>query len=172
MTPDNFAELLQNNLDIWNASVQNINGGRVNKVQIACYQADSLISYRYLNGECHIVMGNDSDFIALIGKTSLVIRDFKFDRHGWSGQLDKIHSMNVINVQMGGASNEVMDKVKQIVDSVATTEESNKIIWQKCKCPIFECSDPYLRAQIAVAIGFDVLDKGVKGCGPSTMQKN
>ena len=28
--PDNFTELLQNDLDIWNASVQNINGDRVN----------------------------------------------------------------------------------------------------------------------------------------------
>ena len=108
--PDNFPELIQNELDVWNASEVNVNGGMVCKVKTAAFQADTLMAYRFLNIESRLIIGNDTDFAALIGKDAFVIRNFKFGRERCTKHIE---SMKLHSIEIGGASNQMMNKIKK-----------------------------------------------------------
>ena len=108
--PDNFPELIQNELDVWNASEVNVNGGMVCKVKTAAFQADTLMAYRFLNNESRLIIGNDTDFAALIGKDAFVIRNFKFGRERCTKHIE---SMKLHSIEIGGASNVMMNKIKK-----------------------------------------------------------
>ena len=54
---------------------------------------------------------------------------------------------------------------------MCTNKEFKKIIWKEAEYPLLNYSDAYLRSQIAVSLGCDVLVNGIKGCGPSTLSK-
>ena len=101
---DNFPELIQNELDVWNASEANVNGGMVCNVLTAAFQADTLMAYRFLHNKSSLIVENDTDFAALIGNTTLVIRNFKFGRDQYSKQ---VQSMKIHAIEVGGASNDL-----------------------------------------------------------------
>lgn len=91
--PDDLPDLLQEDLDIWNSTESNVNGGMVRKVKVAAFQADSLISCRYIHNKSNLIIGNDTDFAALVGKGALVIRNFKFNRDLGGHNRSRIETM-------------------------------------------------------------------------------
>lgn len=63
-------------------------GGYVNEIVKAVLQADSVLAYRKTNNMTHVICLTDTDFAALIGKDTLLLR-------GWKLKISASHSMVV-----------------------------------------------------------------------------
>lgn len=63
-----------------NTDEANITGGYVEQVLVARFQADSVIAKRALEGKSHLIIGNDSDFLAYVGSSCIQLRDFAVKR--------------------------------------------------------------------------------------------
>ena len=71
-----FRSNLKNELQKINAFEQAQDGGFVNRDIIqSLYQADSMIAYRFIQGDSDIIYSSDSDFTALIGSKCIMLKD-------------------------------------------------------------------------------------------------
>ena len=71
------------------------NGGVVCTVKMAEFQAGSLIAYRFINWETNLIVGNDTDYAALVGGRPFVTRNFKINRNRGDPQRSMIETMKV-----------------------------------------------------------------------------
>ena len=141
------------------------------KVKVAAFQADSLISYRYIHNKSNLIIGNDTDFAALVGKGALVITNFKFNRDMGGHNRNRIDTIKLKNIEIEGSSNKLMNVMKLTIQKNMSAAECKNIKWEHAKYPLFEIENVYIRSQVAVCIGCDVLVRGIKGCGPGTVHK-
>ena len=101
------------------------------KVQVAAFQADSLISYRYIHNKSNLIIGNDTDFAALVGKGALVIRNFKFNRDLGGHNRNRIETMKLKNIEIGGSSNKLMKDIKVSIKKIYLLLNSKKLNGKK-----------------------------------------
>lgn len=57
-----------------------------------------------------------------------------------------------------------MKDIKVSIRKKISAAEFKKIKWEEAKYPLFEIENAYIRSQVAVCIGCDVLVGGIKGC--------
>ena len=55
----------------------NVNGGLVEKLKIAKFQADFIIAHLIINNQCDVIFANDSDIHLLAGIFFVQIANFK-----------------------------------------------------------------------------------------------
>ena len=96
------------------------------KVKVAAFQADSLISYRYIHNKSNLIIGNDTDFAALVGKGALLIRNFKFNRDLGGHNRNRIETMKLKNIEIGGSSNKLMKDIKVSIQKNISAAEFKK----------------------------------------------
>ena len=105
-----------------------------------------------------------TDFAALIGKDTLLLRGWKLKISGRK----KDNAMTMSDIEIGGACNNKFNEVKRIL---ASAPHSSVVKWTEAKYPIFAHHLPCVRALSAVAIGCNVLIGGIKSLGSSTVFK-
>ena len=74
--PSTFIADLSDILEHNNAHKENEHNCKVEKPLESSFQADSLIAKRAIEKKSHMLFSRDSDFLALVGKECVVIRDF------------------------------------------------------------------------------------------------
>ena len=127
------------------------------KIKMSVLQANSLNTYRCIHHKSNLIIGNDTDFAALVGKGALVIRNFKFNRDMSGHNRNRIETMKLKNIEIGGSSNKLMKVIKLTIQKNISAAEFKKIKWEEAKYPLFEIENAYIRSQVAVCIGCHVL---------------
>ena len=84
---------------------------------------------------------------------------------------ENINTATIRKIVVAGACNNLMKKTQQKLKKQLVPSELKGIQWTEAKYPLFACKEAYIRAQIAVSIGCDVLVNGIKGCGPDKVMK-
>ena len=75
-----FIEDLQRDLDELSAHEKNEHECFVEEVVVSSFQADSVIAQRVVTKKSHLILGNDTDFMVLVGPSCVAVRDFKIKR--------------------------------------------------------------------------------------------
>ena len=111
-------------------------------------QADAVLAYCCHRKFSDATLSADTDFLAVLGKNAVLLKDFNFAKSKQS-----VGGKQLSKIVVGTASPRVFEKCKL----------SN----YKCPpLPIFEReSNPRVRAIAAVAIGSDVWKGGIPQCG-------
>ena len=179
--PSDIASLFSDRLMMVEACSPNENGGYVDEsVLTATVQADSLIATRSVSNLSDFIYGNDSDYFVLLGSKCLLMWNMKSvpgktkKRRGRKRKNDS-QDENVTSdatqyqVELYGACN---IKIKEL-DAKLKENSLNlpsDLQWKEAEMPLFSFSDPTLRALIAISLGCDIFDDGIKDFGPKTIK--
>ena len=74
----------------------------------------------------NLIIGNDIDFAALAGKGALVISNFKFNGDMGGYNRNRIETMKLKNIDIGGSSNKLMKVIKLIIKKIYQLQNSKK----------------------------------------------
>ena len=118
-----------------------------------------------------MIFGNDMNYAALIGPSSIFIRNFEFGRDRSKTHTENIKTASIRKIAVAGACNNLMKKTQQKLKKQLVPGELKGIQWTEAKYPLIACKEAYICAQIAVSIGCDVLVNGIKECGPDKIMK-
>ena len=168
--PNSFADDLIKELRDSNAFETNENGGYVADVQVAVFQADSVIAFLLTNKEVDLIFSNDSDIHVLCGCNCLQVCDFKIKAgKGKSRNLTELMELTNIKIKTPFKS------CVECISSKLTEIDAPNIMIKEAKYPIIEVlgdhAFPYLRGMVAVVLGCDVIKGGVKEVGPAKVYK-
>ena len=135
----------------------NESGGRVNAMVSGMFQADALIAKRFKLGLSHVIVSSDSDFMMLVGKSCIQIKDFSFD--------NKAKCISYLTLSL--TSN---DAAKSWQEFIMKSKVNPKL--KLAEFPFFsEHADLKTRVLIAICLGCDVHPGGCKNVGPPTLNK-
>ena len=122
------------------------------------FQADAVIADLIVSGETDIVFSSDADFSFLGGSKCLQIHDYKLQKGSLVDITIQTPSKATIEIAVE-AANGVQSAGKQLQ-------------WKAPKYPLLDgVDDPYLRCAIGVVMGCDTFVGGLKGYGPSKIDK-
>ena len=107
----NFTSTLQSTLERSDLFNSDLFAGKINQVQIALFQADSVIAYRVINKQSSVIVSGDSDFSVLVGTEYLAIRDFKFSRGMGKKKKGKESVYKITNIEIGASSKATVDAI-------------------------------------------------------------
>ena len=190
--PSNFHEILSEKLISLGACNPNENGGYVcENILKAMFQADSVIARRCIQGSNDFIYSKDSDFPVLIGSRCILITNiYKSKVKAKRGRPKKrkcgdidgnsngnpstqliVTDASMFDVEISGSSNHRMDELRSYLENNSNKDSNTNrhITWQSAKYPLFDYSNPILRATIAIAMGSDIYKSGIKGIGVSTL---
>ena len=142
--------------------------GAVHSVLKATFQADSLIACQRTNGLSDLIISRDNDFSALVGKQNVQVSNFTFRQSKLRKEKNLIQSMQIIKLELKGASNEIFTKIQAEISK----ETKSKVTFAPAQYPLFDRDNIFTRSIIAVALGCDVLVGGCKGKGPAGIAKD
>ena len=123
-------------------------------------QADHVITYESIHGNCNAAIANDGDFIMMGGKDMLLIKDFTLLRR--SKDECKASKFNLASSHLQPLKESWCDILKKPLTDIHTPDEGFNLL---------ENDDPQLRAVMAIGTGCDVIPKGIKGVGIKTLKK-
>ena len=156
LTYINLFDILHEKLDIFILDHDHL------KISIieAVTQADHVICYQAVHGDCDAAIADDGDFIMMAGKKMLMVKDFNFSHRG-----------NTKGTASGFCL--VSSHLKTLEDPWCNIlkKEKNSIITPGSGFNILETDDIHLRAGIALGTGCDILPDRIKGIGVSTIKK-
>ena len=99
--PPTFAEDLIAELDTRDAYIRNDNHGKVMRVKIALFQADTLIAKRAIGKKSDVIVASDTDYFVSVGPQCLLIsKSFKF-KQGLGRQQGKVALMEIQQLTIG-----------------------------------------------------------------------
>ena len=151
-----------------NADECNENGGTIDDVVTASFQADLVIAKMVQNGVCDMVVANDSDILFLHGKNIMQIAAFKLQKERGRNK-SRIELMILKDISIRFSYKETYEIIRRL----KINGPNMKVI--KAKYPLIEalgdCNSALLRALIAVSLGCDTIIGGIKGIGPSNVLK-
>ena len=133
--------------------------GRIRRVIVAKFQADSVICYRAKVFLSSIIIGNDSDFSMFLGKKYLAISGFKLITKRNKGKDD---SFTLKDIQISVTS-------EDYVKSLESHDSSFK--FNRAKFPFFDTDDLNIRGLLALCLGTDVFIGGIPKYGPAKLDK-
>ena len=154
--PLGFDDMVRGKIIALEGNTLHQNGGVIlSDVLVARFEADHLISKRFIEGASSFIYGVDSDYFALIGSKALLISNFK------SKQIKSKSADQSFTIS--GCSN---------VTRLSCMEQfqAASITFTDLKCNIFETDDVMIRGLAAVVIGCDVFS-GVKNIGPVKLHR-
>ena len=149
--PD-FADMLEEALEQIGAHTVLDQGGSIDYVLKAEYQADGLMMHRLNAGKTLMVVSTDVDLIWIGGNDVIQVK--KYTKDG--------------DIEIASSS---IQTIQQLHDCLPD-DAKNRTNIVRAKYPLFEAvPDRPTRAMIALVLGCDVYETGVKGIGPMKLEK-
>ena len=111
-------------------------------------QADNVICYEAVNGNCSAAISSDGDFIVLGGERMLLIRDFNYIKQGSNKIKNTATNFEIASSHLSVLSDAVCDCLHHKIDIVISPKNDMNIL---------ETNDYRLRTIIALGVGCDVL---------------
>jgi len=153
---NNAIRLLKEALADKEAKLTNESGGRIEELKTGLYQADLLISKLHSNDPSSFIIGNDADFMMLVGSNSIQLKDFNHC----------MRTSKITNITLMFSSNAL---AKQMHIKLQTFGDKSSIF----KPSEYEFFSKYkslrTRAIIGFSLGSDIYPGGCKGTGPSKL---
>lgn len=150
-------------------------GGCVEAILKAKFQADTVIASRFNKKKCDLILSSDSDFAALLGNECILITEIKETgkKRGRKRKEDGNMNSSMISpssfaIKLAGSSNAKMKKLKDLLE-ISQEGFHSEAIWNEAKCPLLEDEPLEMRALIALCLGCDVMNKGIRGMGSTGM---
>ena len=91
-----------------------------------------------------MIFGNDTDYAALIGPSSIFIRNFEFGRDRSKSHKENVNTATIRKIAVAGACNNLMKKTQQKLKKQLVPSELKGIQWTEAKYLLFSCKEAYI----------------------------
>ena len=114
--------------------MMNDNYGKIHRVKVGLFQADSLIAKRAIDGESDAILAADTDFFVTVGPNCLLIKNFEYKRARGRNN-SNVALMELHQLHIGCSSPQIRDNIVQTLAG-RTDNPNNNVEVSEAKYPI------------------------------------
>ena len=146
--------------------IVNDNYGKIHRVKVGLFQADSLIAKRAIEGRSDAIVAADADFFVSVGPSCLLIKNFEYKRARGRNN-SNVALMELHQLQIGCSSLQVKNNIETALSARTNNANNNRDDFEivEAKYPILDEETIRLRALVSVLLGCDVFVGGVSRVG-------